>query len=284
MSRFNKYVTQELLAYHVYTSPYYPQGNAINESSHKALNRSISAYLHQFGGKLEDALAAAVSVHNSCPHSATGVSPYYALFGMEPTFPGWQKYRQQDDAQLRQLQQQEHRNRALLKSVLQKEEYRLIPREKFKLGDWVVFFRSQYEKSVSTPEGASLKYSPLWSLPAKVIDVRPGVLLVQEWGTYGRPRQVPMAHVRLLTGPVPLSLQTLNMQLLEVDHPRVVRPKFVDLASSSPTATWNDFLTQKAQRVRKRPRQGNVDQQLVPNRPEPTTGEPATPGFKQEAK
>src|SRR5262249_3041255 len=34
---FHEFVVQKLGAYHVFTSPYYPQGNAVNEASHKAL-------------------------------------------------------------------------------------------------------------------------------------------------------------------------------------------------------------------------------------------------------
>jgi transposase InsO family protein len=39
---FRAFITEELAAILVYMSPYYPQGNAVNEASHKALDRVIS--------------------------------------------------------------------------------------------------------------------------------------------------------------------------------------------------------------------------------------------------
>lgn len=38
-----RYVTQKLGAFHVFASPYYPQGNGLNESCHKALEHSVAA-------------------------------------------------------------------------------------------------------------------------------------------------------------------------------------------------------------------------------------------------
>ena len=40
---FQNYVTQELCAYHIFSSAYYPQGNGLNEASHKGLEASIAA-------------------------------------------------------------------------------------------------------------------------------------------------------------------------------------------------------------------------------------------------
>ena len=56
--------------------------------------------------EVEKALEVALQLHNSVPHSATGVSPYSSMFGFEPTFPGWQHLRQ-DDATSRGITREE---------------------------------------------------------------------------------------------------------------------------------------------------------------------------------
>ena len=61
--KFEEYVTQELCAYHVFTSTYYPQGNGINESSHRGLEASIAAAARTLDVPLEEALKDAVAVH-----------------------------------------------------------------------------------------------------------------------------------------------------------------------------------------------------------------------------
>eukprot|EP00921_Rhytidocystis_pertsovi_P005297 GHVQ01009158.1.p1 GENE.GHVQ01009158.1~~GHVQ01009158.1.p1 ORF type:complete len:554 (+),score=58.34 GHVQ01009158.1:240-1664(+) len=85
---FQRFVTGEMRAYHVYTSPYYPQGNAINEASHVPLEKSISAEVMIGGSNPVEALCNSVLVHNACPHVSTGISPFGFLFGFEPLLPG----------------------------------------------------------------------------------------------------------------------------------------------------------------------------------------------------
>ena len=85
---FGEVVTKRLGAYHVFTSPYYPQGNAVNEASHQSLERSLSAAAAMGLTDFSEALQNAVSSYNATPHPATGTSPHWALFGKEPVFPG----------------------------------------------------------------------------------------------------------------------------------------------------------------------------------------------------
>ena len=85
---FQEYVTQELCAYHIFTSAYYPQGNGVNEASHKGLEASIAAVAETMDVSFAEALKDAVAVHNATPHSALGESPFKAMMGFEPTLPG----------------------------------------------------------------------------------------------------------------------------------------------------------------------------------------------------
>eukprot|EP01071_Lankesteria_metandrocarpae_P011824 Lankesteria_metandrocarpae@DN5471_c1_g3_i5.p1 len=91
---FDEFVTQQLGAYHVYSSPYYPQGNGMNEASYIALQRSIAAAMRE-SNDMSYALREAVKIHNATPHFATRMSPFFFMFGQEMCFPGWQVFRQQ---------------------------------------------------------------------------------------------------------------------------------------------------------------------------------------------
>ena len=53
------------LAQMIYTSAYYPQGNGINESVHRELDKSISIALEFDSVTIEGAAEVAVQLHNS---------------------------------------------------------------------------------------------------------------------------------------------------------------------------------------------------------------------------
>ena len=89
---FKSYINSDLKAYQIFTSPYYPQGNAINEASHGGLEKSIRAAIAANETDFKTALRDATAVHNACPHVAIQKSPHAAIFGVEPTFPGWQRW------------------------------------------------------------------------------------------------------------------------------------------------------------------------------------------------
>lgn len=237
-------MTKELLAYHVHTSAYYPQGNAINEAAHKALERSLCASLWSGGDSFDDALYTAVSVHNSCPHSATGVSPFYALFGFEPTLPGWQKYRDQHDGALQKHRQHEVRQDAVIEAQLRNEDAKLIPKKQFQVGDWVIFFVTPMERKAHIPSEQSIKYTPSWLLPSKIVEVGAGVVKVEEWGKPLIYRQVPKAHVRKPEGTVPASLEKLTLKMLEFETPKALRPRVIDggIIQQKPEKSWDELM------------------------------------------
>eukprot|EP01071_Lankesteria_metandrocarpae_P015655 Lankesteria_metandrocarpae@DN9946_c0_g1_i1.p1 len=84
---FRKLATTDLMVFHVFASPYYPQGNVINKAHH-ALERALSLRLWLGGDYLKNALLDNMAVHNSCPHVSLGKSPFYAVFRFEATLPG----------------------------------------------------------------------------------------------------------------------------------------------------------------------------------------------------
>lgn len=86
---FEAVVTQKYRAYTVHSSPYYPQGNSINESSHQSINRSIAAQaLCGKGMTFKEVVKTAVMAYNATPHGRLGASPHFAMFGVEMVLPG----------------------------------------------------------------------------------------------------------------------------------------------------------------------------------------------------
>lgn len=234
---FRQYVTDALGARLVFTSPYYPQGNAINESCHRGLELSIKAQELGTAGSL---------VHNSTPHPATGMSPYSFLFGVEPILPGWESLTFPVSEATRNARIRQRREMALMKEAIGRE-FKLEEREpeRIEVGDWLIFVHSDYERALLNPTLANekerhlSKYDPGWSLPAKVLKVEDKVLIVQEVGARN-PRQVPRAQTVALKGPVPAELLRINMTHLDSYIPRQFARKRLKREG---VATWDELIT-----------------------------------------
>ena len=221
-AEFSEFVLDTLQSQLVFTSPYYPQGNAVNEAAHKALDSSLSAsYTRSDVKEFPEELNDAVIVHNAVPHAATGHSPNYLLFGFELTLPGWQKYRQSgDDNAARISILKLERLKALGRAQVTSEFLLQEAKETIAKGDWVVYWLSSYERRTKESDEAAKKYTAHWSLPAKVKKVQDKICIVIPWGSPSEERQVPIAQVRRLEGALPPTLVEANMRLIERIEPR----------------------------------------------------------------
>jgi len=231
----------------VYTSPYYPQGNSINESAHRALEASLQACDSEFALSFTDALQDAIAVHNASPHPATGESPYCFLFGMEPTLPGWQHYAWSHGDEVRRAKLRELRYMSLIRSRLNLEDQLKIKEHvvSVKCGDWVVFVLSEYEKKQTLANDDKLiahKFSAGWSLPAKVIKVKDKICSVQVLGRNQEPRQVPLSQVRKLEGPVPPTLIQINVNHIKRENPRFIKAKVVKRYLPERGKSWGEVV------------------------------------------
>jgi transposase InsO family protein len=244
---FRNYVCEELGTYHVLSSPYYPQGNAINEACHGALEGSIQCALRSGGERLPSVLRDAVLVHNATPHVATGVSPYCSLFGCEPVFPGWQQLAHSDAFERGGLSRGEARFKALVRDGLVRARRAAVPREAVSVGDWVVYPLGLHElKSVAKGTALPPKYSPTWSLPAKVEEVGPSTLKVRVIGTPRRLRDVARASCRVLRVQVPWSLAGLALKEIKFESPRYPRCAPVARTPVRPKRAWDELEKQAA--------------------------------------
>eukprot|EP00915_Cephaloidophora_sp_WS-2016_P008841 GHVH01012484.1.p1 GENE.GHVH01012484.1~~GHVH01012484.1.p1 ORF type:complete len:277 (-),score=20.49 GHVH01012484.1:421-1251(-) len=177
---FTAHVNSVLRSTLVHSSPYYPQGNGINESSHQALSNMISAFNHDVQPPpFAELIRIVTMAYNATPHGRLGSSPHYAMFGSELMLPGWQD--------LKEYPTQEHRLNALVQERLTRavqarlrefDSWGVSERRKaVKPGDWVRYKLGEGERYTHvTPTGATVtrKHQPKWSLPCKVEEVKSG--------------------------------------------------------------------------------------------------------------
>lgn len=240
---FHRYVTQELGAYHVFTSPYYPQGNAINEACHQGLEVSVSAAMRETND-IHVALRDAVKVHNAVPHLGTGESPYFLMFGFEPVFPGWQSLSHNVNTPVMRLKLADKRLRTMTIERMVKEERQLeTVGDAFQLYSWVVFPLGPYEHGFAThPESTSRTMCPKMSLPSKVIKVNEKTLVVSVMGAPSSRRDVAKAICRILRYDVPPTLEKLGLDMMNWEAPRV--PKSIPVRNSLKEGvkrTWGEM-------------------------------------------
>jgi hypothetical protein len=240
------FVTQKLMSLLVYTSPYYPQGNAVNEASHKAIGASLVAMADApDASTFPSALRDATMVYNSVPHVHTGQSPNYLIFGMELALPGWQKYqREQSDKDIRKVTFETERLHQCARAQFARERAEnAAANVSVAPGDWVVYHLSAYEKGTLETGNLNEKSKAGWSLPAKILSVKDKVCELLPWGARATGRQVPLALVRKLEGTLPAVLAAANVGLLEKVQPRTIRHWALDPEVKEPSVTWTDVIS-----------------------------------------
>eukprot|EP00121_Abeoforma_whisleri_P016886 Awhi_evm1s15480 len=171
---FQTYV-QDLGSILLNSSTYNPKGNGINERSHNLLEKGIAAELNltdayiDFASLLRDVTYA----YNTSFHSAVRETPYYAVFGKDPLLPGFQEYSVRTDEGSRLARQAEHQTKVLNRyNVAVAQE---VDSAHYEIGDLIIFFRNPKEIAVKASstriEDLSLRYTPRWSLPARVTEM-----------------------------------------------------------------------------------------------------------------
>ena len=237
---FRDYILNNLRAIIVNTSSYYPQGNSINESSHRSLDAMLSVAATQYKSSFANALHHATLIHNATPHVSTGHSPYFFLHGLEPVLPGLQPFqRSSDDPSDHLPRLASLRANALCRAHLQSDSKMTVAQSKspIKVGDWIVYLLPSAKEKVK--QDLLNKFSKLWSLPAKVLAVSDRQITVSTWSSNVK-IDVPISKVRILQGEIPRSLLKLNLQQLEVANPPELSPPiFIDGQAAS---TWSSAL------------------------------------------
>eukprot|EP00923_Selenidium_pygospionis_P060461 GHVN01106385.1.p1 GENE.GHVN01106385.1~~GHVN01106385.1.p1 ORF type:complete len:198 (+),score=29.08 GHVN01106385.1:444-1037(+) len=144
---FRNFITQEIGAQLILTSSYYPQGNGINESSHRLVEHVMKTSESWTKGveesSLNEVLTEAMLIHNNLPHKGTGETPAYLTFGQDGVLPQWQDFTPRAGEQERR------------QTLIASRRWRLM--------------KQQLKETIKESER---KYEPEWSFPHRVKEVR----------------------------------------------------------------------------------------------------------------
>lgn len=71
----------------IQTTPYHPEGNGMVERLHRTLAESVAHYVRRDGRDWDQWVPYALMAYRAIPHSSTGYSPNYLLYGREVQMP-----------------------------------------------------------------------------------------------------------------------------------------------------------------------------------------------------
>ena len=230
---FTTWAVEEIQCSLIHTSPYYPQGNAINESSHRILHHAIkTSRLSTNVDTLHLAVSSATMVYNASPHPSLGHSPYYSVFGKDMLLPGLLPLTEDVPEATRQFSQRDFILRGL--AMFQLKHLSLDCASdaapiSFQVNDIVVYTLGPSERPRFCHLSGCPKWNPQWSFPHRVTHVGKGQLTLVPLWVKGRPRVAPCTQVRKI---LPDTIRILRDAV-----PRVIAvPSLPGTSSSDPDA------------------------------------------------
>ena len=153
---------------HLLSAVYRPQGNGLNEASHKSLKMCLSALWQEGYHENIFNLWLAQRLHNTTPHVSLGTTPFHALYGRQHYERGLQDLTLVESEEQRQaLLEARHRDR-LQRQTLLKQEVEDVNIEELKVGDTVVAKLTSGAVSSMIGLHDVGQLSPLYSMPLEV--------------------------------------------------------------------------------------------------------------------
>ena len=226
---FTNYVRKELLSSLYFASTEYPQGNGINESSHRILETAIKTYPPNTN-TVETIVAESTLLYNVTPNRRIGDTPASLTFGCDLHIPGLQDFEPEATEESRLTLLRSFRGlRILMHQLSQIEELSPIRKDRsamipFKVGDIVTYRLSQSERKKVIHFSEETKYTATRSFPQRVIKVMPkDIEMVPLW-TRGKPRSAPKEQCKLITTFIP-ELMREEAQQLYPGMPWLERPQ-----------------------------------------------------------
>lgn len=167
--------------HHVRSTPYHPQGNALIETFHRTLKKTMSQ-LHTYASNqitLEEAIAWALLAYRSFPHSTVFESPSYLTHGIDLRYNSFNTLmtfkRPEEQVRLQvlgEIRQELYRKQQIIstKAIMQQENPS-PKRRLFKIGDAVIKQLTPVEiKRLAIKAGGNKLITP-WSLPLRVTSI-----------------------------------------------------------------------------------------------------------------
>ena len=206
--QFKEYVKSTLQSRLYFTSTEYPQGNGINESSHRILEVALKTTPMSRLRGIDTVLAEAVLLYNVTPNRMIGDTPASLTFGTDLHVPGLQDFEPTlSEAARLQALRDFRGSRMLLRQLNELEE---IPKDegnqkacKLSVGDIVTYRLSTAERKHAYHLTREMKYTASRSFPQRVVKVNPKTVVMVPLWTKGCQRQAPIEEVKLITTFIP---------------------------------------------------------------------------------
>ena len=210
---FSSWITQEAGIKLIPTPPYYPQANAINESSHQLLHHALKCQPAEWVLQhFELAVSHATMVHNSSPHPSLNTTPFEALFGKDMVLPKFQSLTPDLPDSVRRESQRDRYLRQLFAyqlRCLDAVERPLATRDDFKVGDVVCYPLSPLEQEELRHLTSCPKWNPRSSFPYRILSIRGKQATLRPLWTDRNLRVAPLAQLRKLLTSAPRELKDL---------------------------------------------------------------------------
>ena len=191
----------------------------------------------------------AMMTHNATPCKATGVSPFYAVLGMEFIFPGWQRLAPSTHPLRACYIRNELRLQGMVAERLAKEQRQLENiASDVQHGSWVVYPLSAHERKFAKhPTVDTDKYGPNWSLPAKVVEASASSLKVATLGCPQRTRDVSRSACKRLKYDVPPTLVPIALASIDREEPRYPKATLLPESPqhSAHPQSWDELLKER---------------------------------------
>jgi hypothetical protein len=215
---FQNYVVTTNKAKLFYASTAYPQGNGINESSHRILETAMMTTNVKFDTKPEDVLAQATLLYNVTPNRIIGDTPASLVFGKDLLVPGLNEITVEMTEEARLTTMRNQRGlRVLAQQLSETEEcakdFPMDRHQEFKVGDLIVYKLSDYNREKLIHFTTEIKWNPHNSFPQRVVKVTKNDLLVKPLWTLGKVKSIPIVQCRLIASFIPHLLRDKMKEL-----------------------------------------------------------------------
>eukprot|EP01055_Gregarina_sp_Pseudo9_P005767 Gregarina_sp_Pseudo_9__5766@NODE_854_length_2130_cov_16_825442_g802_i0_p1_GENE_NODE_854_length_2130_cov_16_825442_g802_i0NODE_854_length_2130_cov_16_825442_g802_i0_p1_ORF_typecomplete_len669_score27_63RT_RNaseH/PF17917_1/2_8e27RT_RNaseH_2/PF17919_1/2_1e26Integrase_H2C2/PF17921_1/1_5e14rve/PF00665_26/1_3e04rve/PF00665_26/3_4e14zfH2C2/PF09337_10/0_072zfH2C2/PF09337_10/5_1e03Ribosomal_S4Pg/PF11993_8/0_15DDE_2/PF02914_15/0_35DDE_2/PF02914_15/4_5e03_NODE_854_length_2130_cov_16_825442_g802_i0102016 len=212
---FEDFVTRSLGAEMVYAAVAYPQGNGVNESSHRIIDHAIKMWTPDSALTFSEIVGWATFIHNSLPNEIVKESPINLLTGRDAGWPGLQAYTMGPSNQDREkLMQQRLQFEQFLQYLNQ--QAMTVENETCEIGDWVLYNLTEGEQQKIRHKAQHAAYRPHFSLPHRVVQVRAKSAMLAPIFTRGPRIWKPCTQLKLLRKDLPHQLMSLLPKIIEV--------------------------------------------------------------------
>jgi RNase H-like domain found in reverse transcriptase/Reverse transcriptase (RNA-dependent DNA polymerase)/Integrase zinc binding domain len=207
-AQFGRYVTEDVQATLYFANTEYPQGNGLNESSHRILETAIRSHHWAFQESVEMMVADATIIYNVTPNRMTGDTPASLTFGCDLHIPGLEEYEPSMNEEARLTRLRNYRGHATLVAQLEElEEFKSgsasrAATTEFRVGD-ITYKLSTQEQKKATHHSEENKYTATRSFPHRVTKVTKSDLVLKPLWTKGNERFAPKEQCKLITTFIP---------------------------------------------------------------------------------